>query len=122
MWAIILSNKVVELTNIDPEGRYHPSFAILEAPIHAKVGMTYENGSFFFSQEPKEVLECQERAWRNSELIRADIELNKVQDSDSNAKGTVSDWRNYRKALRNYPENPSFPDTSVRPPAPDTSI
>lgn len=59
-----------------------------------------------------------ERAWRNGELDRADIELNKVQDGMGT--GTVSAWREYRCALRNWPEHESFHDSSKRPVAPDT--
>lgn len=59
-----------------------------------------------------------ERIWRNSELVVADIELNKVQDSDTNAVGTVSQWREYRKALRAWPEHSEFPDKAYRPVSP----
>jgi hypothetical protein len=59
-----------------------------------------------------------ERNWRDSELINADIELNKVQDSDPKATGTVSDWRTYRKALRAWPEDKNFPKQEFRPKSP----
>lgn len=58
-----------------------------------------------------------ERDWRNGELDRADIELNKVQDGMGT--GTVTAWREYRCALRNWPEHESFPDSAQRPVAPD---
>ncbi len=58
-----------------------------------------------------------ERVWRDSELDRADIELNKVQDGMGT--GTVSAWREYRCSLRNWPESPDFPDSTKRPVAPD---
>ena len=64
-----------------------------------------------------EQLAAIERAWRDGELDRADIELNKVQDGMGT--GTVSAWREYRCALRNWPEHESFPDSSFRPNAPD---
>ena len=64
-----------------------------------------------------EDLKAIERGWRNSELSYADIELNKVQDSDPKAKGTVSDWRNYRKELRAYPDTLDFPQ-GIRPISP----
>ena len=60
-----------------------------------------------------------ERGWRNKELVRSDIELNKVQDTDPQAKGTVSQWREYRKALRAWPENKDFPNKGKRPVSPD---
>lgn len=58
-----------------------------------------------------------ERAWRDTELDRADIELNKVQDGMGT--GTVGTWREYRCALRNWPESEFFPDPTKRPIAPD---
>lgn len=60
-----------------------------------------------------------ERCWRNSELIRADIELAKVQDSDPKNKGSVTEWRAYRKELRSWPEQHGFPNKNNRPVAPD---
>lgn len=69
----------------------------------------------------EENLASEERYWRNRELNRSDIELNKVQDSDSNAKGSVADWRSYRKALRSWPESSDFPDSTKRPVAPDAT-
>ena len=60
-----------------------------------------------------------ERAWRDSELIRSDIELYKVQDSDPKAVGTVAGWREYRKALRAWPEHKDFPNKEKRPASPD---
>ena len=61
-----------------------------------------------------------ERAWRDGELNRADIELNKVQDGMGT--GTVAQWREYRCALRNWSEHESFPDSSFRPSAPDAPV
>lgn len=65
-------------------------------------------------QEKKAVIE---REWRNSEIARSDIELLKVQDGMG--VGTVAAWREYRCALREWPENPNFPDSTKRPVAPD---
>lgn len=56
-----------------------------------------------------------ERQWRNAELLRADVELNKVQDGGT---GTVTAWREYRNALRDWPESPDFPNVEARPVSP----
>ena len=64
-----------------------------------------------------EQLSNTERAWRDVELGRADIELNKVQDGVGT--GTVGAWREYRCALRDWPEHPDFPRADKRPVAPD---
>lgn len=63
-------------------------------------------------------LENIERAWRNAELQRSDVELNKVQDSDPKAIGNVSDWRHYRRLLRAWPDDVNFPDNQFRPVSP----
>lgn len=73
---------------------------------------------FVVSKTISRDLESIERSWRNSELQQADMELNKVQDSDPKAIGSVSDWRNYRKLLRAWPENVNFPNKEFRPVSP----
>lgn len=59
-----------------------------------------------------------EVAWVSLELIRAGEELDKVQDSDAKAIGTVSAWRAYRKALRVWADDPNFPNKEFRPSSP----
>lgn len=58
-----------------------------------------------------------ERAWRDAELVRTDIELNKVREDATKAVGTEQDWIDYRNALRDYPEQEDFPDV-LRPMSP----
>lgn len=77
-----------------------------------------ENGNIIAKFVGKD-LDNIERSWRNGELQRADVELNKVQDSDPKAVGSVSDWRVYRKALRAWPEHKDFPNKEFRPISPD---
>jgi hypothetical protein len=66
-----------------------------------------------------ETLKEVERSWRNSELFRADVGLYKAQDSDPKASGSVAAWREYRKALRAWPDHKEFPNIEFRPVAPD---
>ena len=61
-------------------------------------------------------LSIPERAWRDAEITRADIELNKVQDGVG--VGTVTAWRAYRCELRDWPQAAGFPDSTKRPVAP----
>lgn len=62
----------------------------------------------------------EERDWRNKELLRADHELNKVQDGVG--IGSVTSWRDYRCKLRNWPQDEKFPDSNYRPIAPDKGV
>jgi hypothetical protein len=71
------------------------------------------------SQEDTEHGVSVEKFWRDSELCRADIELNKAEDSDD--ASVVKGWRDYRKLLRAYPEVKGFPDSGLRPLAPDAT-
>lgn len=64
-------------------------------------------------------LEEAQRLWRNAELARADVQLNKVQDGVKGI-GTVDAWRKYRMALRDWPASDTFPD--VTPEAPDAGV
>lgn len=60
-----------------------------------------------------------EAIWMEKELNRAREELEKVQDSDPSAIGSVTNWRDYRKSLRSWPESENFPNKAYRPTAPD---
>jgi hypothetical protein len=55
-----------------------------------------------------------ERDWRNAELARADIQINRLADAGGDAQA----WRNYRVALRDWPESQGFPQAELRPEAP----
>lgn len=96
--------------------------ALTEGQNSGKVITSDENG-FPILIDPvitPEQLAAIERVWRDGELDRADIELNKVQDGMGT--GTVSVWREYRCLLRNWPENEFFPDSTKRPAAPDAPV
>lgn len=56
------------------------------------------------------------RAWRNAELARADVILNRIQDGEKGL-GTQKAWRDYRITLRNWTGTDSFPTEA--PVAPD---
>ena len=49
--------------------------------------------------------ESEARDWRNGELAKADIEINKLDDEGGNSSG----YRAYRIALREWPATAQFP-------------
>lgn len=118
------NNRVAEvfLTELDIKDLFHPSvkWDLCTAP-QVQVGWIYDKGNWIdpANYVDVEALERNERGWRDIELVRADYELNKVQDSDPKSVGTVGDWRAYRKALRGLTEMEGFPVSHVRPVAPD---
>lgn len=56
MWARLENNVVMELTDIDPEGRFHPSLVWVECPEGTQQWYIYENGSFTQPVEVSELL------------------------------------------------------------------
>jgi hypothetical protein len=50
--------------------------------------------------------ESEARGWRDGELAKADIEINKLDDEDGNS----SDYRAYRIVLREWPDTAQFPN------------
>jgi len=57
--------------------------------------------------------EFDERIWRDKELARADIELNKLQDVEGVLAG--QGWKTYRIQLRDWPTSANFPTKKHRP-------
>lgn len=115
-------NTVLEIleTEQDITEMFHPSIKWdVCTQANVQVGWVYSAGVYSPKQPSVEELSYEERTWRDAELIRADEELNKVQDSDPKSKGTVTQWRDYRRALRAIPDLEGFPVSHVRPVAPD---
>ena len=99
---------------------FHPSLIWVECNNKEfGVGSHYSKNSFS-NLQPVDESPALERIWRDSELLRSDIELYKAQDADPKSVGSVTDWRFYRKALRAWPESKGFPKEAYRPIAPDT--
>lgn len=56
------------------------------------------------------IASAEAREFRDGELSRADIMLNRVQDGEKGI-GTQKAWREYRIALRQWPDTEDFPAT-----------
>ncbi|VFS47464.1 hypothetical protein [Budvicia aquatica] len=52
MWARIENNRVVELTDINPEGRFHPSLVWVNCPEYVQADYLYDGHIF---TEPEEI-------------------------------------------------------------------
>lgn len=92
----------------------------LSTPPTGKVRKSDVEGNPIWADAPppsKEKLIQLEKNWISEELARATEELEKVQDADPKAVGTVADWRTYRKALRAYLESDPL-SADVRPVSP----
>lgn len=58
-------------------------------------------------------IKASERAWRDAELWQVDFQINRLNDAGEDAR----QWREYRQALRDYPESVGF-SRGVRPSQP----
>ncbi|EPG4957838.1 hypothetical protein M2O49_000463 [Citrobacter amalonaticus] len=51
MWALIIDGIVNEVTDINPEGRFHPSLAWIPCSTEVLPGWQYDDGEFSVPQE-----------------------------------------------------------------------
>ena len=54
MWARIENNTVMELTDVNPEGRFHPSLIWVKCPTDAEQGYLYVGEVFTKPESPEE--------------------------------------------------------------------
>lgn len=66
----------------------------------------------------KLLTEVEARAWRDEQLLLADISINKIEDGET-IEGSEIEWREYRKTLRAWPSTKSFPTTKPKSPKGD---
>ena len=50
MWALIFDGEVAEITDIEPDGRYHPDFVWIACEKNTQVGMLYKDNQFVGKQ------------------------------------------------------------------------
>lgn len=50
-WARIENNTVMELTDINPTGRFHPSLIWVECPDYVQPGYLYDGNSFTLPED-----------------------------------------------------------------------
>lgn len=112
MWALIQSGTVSEITDTDPQGRFHPSLVWVACGPDVTPGDIYENGEFSKPVPPTPTAE-EIRALRNTLLQQSDFS----QLSDSPVDSVA--WATYRQALRDITEQTGFPEVVEWPIKPE---
>lgn len=116
MWARVEHNKVVELTDTDPSGRYHPSLIWYECPDDAKQGWIFDGEVIrdYTEEEKLLILADRVRARRDSKLAKwltiRDIARDKLElsiDYEYDLKEVLERI----EELRNVPQQEGFPTT-----------
>jgi hypothetical protein len=126
MWAHIESGRVIELTDIDPLGRYHESWVWKTCPASVGLGWTFSGSTF---SPPAglsaEALAAGERFWRDGELAGNEWLVARHRDEQDMGDATTLAAEQfaallvYRKQLRDWPEGSAFPESTGRPIAPN---
>ncbi|NER60444.1 hypothetical protein G3435_11490 [Pseudomonas sp. MAFF212428] len=121
MWARIENDTVVEITGIDPAGRFHPSL-VWVACDGAAPGDRYVDGSF--EPAPGEDMAALERAWRDSAINPTEWLVGRHRDEQDMELTTTlqasqfAELLQYRQALRDWPQSGAFPAVEHRPAPP----
>jgi hypothetical protein len=126
MWAHIENDRVIEVTDIDPSGRFHPSWIWKPCPANVAMGWSYSGGKFAAPEGvTTEVLAAAERFWRDGELASNEWLVARHRDELDMGEVTTllgeqfASLLVYRKRLRDWPEGSAFPESAGRPVAPD---
>lgn len=125
MWALVQDEVVLEVTEIDPEGRYHPDFKWRSCPTQVKPGWRFANALFTERAESTDDKATVERSWRDAELTLYQWLRDRHRDEqDLGRPTTLSDVQflellNYLQQLRDWPKDERFPDRHARPKPPD---
>lgn len=124
MWARIDSNKVVELTDVDPQGRFHESLVWVACEANVKEGWTYLKNKFTPPVENKDELMQIARILRDSDLNSTQWLLDRNRDeSEIGVSNTLSSEQitallSYRQLLRDWPASEGFPNIGTLPAKP----
>lgn len=124
MWALVQDGVVLETTDVDPEGRYHPDLEWYGCIAQVLPGWLYANGAFTKAVTPQGALQESERQWRDSELaVRQWLRDRHRDEQDLDRETTLSadqfaELLAYLQDLRDWPQSDQFPVVEHRPVAP----
>lgn len=124
MWALVQGGVVIETTEIDPEGRFHPDLKWRACTSLVKPGWLYANGVFAEKVESPEEIKAAERQWRDSELSARQWLRDRHRDEQDLGRPTTlsneqfAEFLAYLQALRDWPVAEAFPDKQHRPAPP----
>ncbi|MFJ2981302.1 MULTISPECIES: hypothetical protein [unclassified Pseudomonas] len=124
MWALVQDEVVLETTEIDPDGRFHPDLKWRPCSPQVLPGWRYVNGSFVEQVVSIEDREALERGWRDAEITLYQWLRDRHRDEQVLGRPTtVSDEQylellGYLQQLREWPKDEYFPDSDYRPKPP----
>ncbi|WP_442109234.1 phage tail assembly chaperone [Pseudomonas sp. NUPR-001] len=124
MWARVENGIVMEVTDIDPEGRFHPDLKWWPCSAEVLPGWLFENDVFSERVAGLSELATAERQWRDGELASRQWLRDRHRDEQEISRPTTlsseqfMDLLAYLQTLRDWPQSQNFPDVELRPTAP----
>lgn len=124
MWALVQEGVVVETTDVDPEGRYHPDLQWRACGEQVRPGWLYANAAFSEKVESEDERCAAERQWRDAELAARQWLRDRHRDEQDLGRPTTlsneqfTELLVYLQALRDWPQSEVFPDSQQRPQPP----
>ncbi|WLH11671.1 phage tail assembly chaperone [Pseudomonas hefeiensis] len=121
MWALVQEGVVLETTDVDPEGRYHPDLKWRSCAVQVQTGWLFENEVFVEKVAVLEERIATERLWRDGELTARQWLRDRHRDEQDLGRTTTLnneqfvDLLDYLQKLRDWPQSELFPDTGLRP-------
>lgn len=134
MWALIENSTVVELTDIDPEGRFPPALVWISTAgldPQPQPGWIYESGIFspYVPPAPSDEALAGAARLERENLMRSvcdpgilmaqrTLRMAQTPEEIAYAEGKIIELDAYAFALQNIPDQPGFPQTIIWPVAP----
>ncbi len=124
MWARVENGIVDEVTDIDPEGRFHSDLKWRPCPAQVLPGWLFEKGTFAAKVVTLEERKAAERQWRDVELETVQWLRDRHRDEQDLGRPTTlsneqfTEFLVYLQALRDWPVAKAFPDAQQRPKLP----
>lgn len=125
MWALVQDGVVVETTDVDPEGRFHPDLKWRTCGVQVKPGWLFANSTFAEKVETLVGRQAAERQWRDNELAARQWLRERHRDELDLGRPTTlsneqfSELLDYLQKLRDWPQAEAFPDLQYRPQTPN---
>ncbi|MBE0435221.1 MAG: hypothetical protein IBX56_05385 [Methylomicrobium sp.] len=99
MWARIENDTILELTDVDPTGRFHPDLDWMSVPENAKIGMIRQGGGFVNRPPPPPTRE-QARRGKQGERDTALSTMTHTVDGVGEVQIRPQDFVNFQMAIR----------------------
>lgn len=124
MWALVQDGVVIETTDLDPEGRYHPDLKWRPCGERVQPGWLFKDGAFAEKVVTLQERMDAERQWRDSQLTSRQWLRDRHRDEQDLGRPTTLDNEQfvqlltYLQSLRDWPIDEAFPDPQQRPDPP----